>query len=155
MSALIMKDCGAACWKAVRLEAEVASRLRMSSVRLDCAPWALSDPTCSKQLRLYVLPPGGYRPEGVSSHLLVVVQGDHSDVWILGQRGSTARLDQPLKGGADMRRKTCFSLISGCRCEAELSRQRAVGMQTDLQGAVAAVEVIQTRRIDELLVNSS
>lgn len=35
MSALIMKERGAACWKAVRLAAEEARRLRMSSVRLD------------------------------------------------------------------------------------------------------------------------
>lgn len=45
MSALIMKERGAACWKAVMLEAEAARRDRTSSVRLDWAPWALSDPT--------------------------------------------------------------------------------------------------------------
>ena len=45
MSALIIKESGAACWKAVRLEEVAARRLRMSSVRLDIAPWALSDPT--------------------------------------------------------------------------------------------------------------
>ena len=45
MSALIMKERGTACWKAVRLVGEEDSRLRISSVRLDAAPWALSDPT--------------------------------------------------------------------------------------------------------------
>lgn len=142
MSALIMKERGAACWKALGLWAEAASRLRISSVRLDCAPWALSDPTCNRR-RGHRGARG--RVRGRRSSLLTSSLSNRVIILTLGSEvRESAQQDSNRPWKTEQMEETlCRRWSSSC------------STGSDLQGAVAAVQVVQTGREDELLVDPS